>query len=1396
MDNYRGQGNQQQYGWYGQPSAQQQAYDVNQAMQQRYLAQQQQQQQQQQSMRIFQHQVGFRQPFTQNTPQLMSSLQDASQNQQQFVPTPPFAPSFVIPAFVQQRNDRGKFTEAVNNSKTWENNKNKSGPFYDYIVTEGANKENGWLRKIANISMQGRSSNSEVLPYYELYKRCYKGKLTNSRPFYDAFNVNRDSIKYILKKKRKAQSQQRSTDNNIHSLVCTPVSKRKTQQPQQPQYSDPFKAMMGPPQSVERRSSPNEASWKPLYRDEVTPHHLKENQQKMRGELRGKTVMDTPQVEHIMRGMTDIAKGIHHNWKGDRCDMEQIVRVVNNLSGTTKVHRTEAINRLRAVNDRYKQVEKVAQRKRHMGTRHTQNYHAAGIAMTPNLSLSGAEFFIAAVNHSLLKQMGLDPTTDSSVNLSAKATCLTKQVANLAASVINRQLNLMIKANYVFLACDKGNRKGVAHFAKILSFYDREEKRTHTFIIDIDPAGSSDKLASEAIKHSMVQKEVLEHKKLSGQCTDNGGGGTLESFYREMKNIGITTEPYFIANCTLHNLSLAIAVPVEKVLGLGALDKVNCLQMMHSIYDVMNYFGIEVWNTMMKDAMAEIEMDGDPPTKMPQPVTTRWWWLGIAASYVHKYWKVYKRIANNCIAAYPSGRYANKVASSICSLMKEESFFGQVLLIMCYSKYLINPYFDFLQSKGLRSKTAGFNSESVLVCFFLIVQSYESVIDGGWKTHEAFKLLNDHLSQTRWMSYEEEKAHEMKSGKDRGFLKEFETNKKITTKMKKTLEKLLTKNQETQRKMDAIIQKHTKTYCTDLEAIKPNDLSPIMMMFQLETKKNVVSEAGKTSTKVKSRDEKIEDLKQFEPIDEDKFHVWHMAIATRRMKLEWDLEQIKQKMNKELVKLCDIAEDGVDHRKFKTHYKYLFETTDYTSHDVETKLTELKAEINASNGRIEVMEQHLSEQPELPEGEIDTEQDNDNDENNINEISNGIDEENNNNDNNDNVNTNLPPLSAEEIDANYKDELERQTNLFLEMGHRAITEHFKRWANELLIFGIAAEPPIASIIASRIIGQELKHHHTTYLFESTIHKCNIDLNEFIDFIETFNDESSLQEIRNTSYYHTHAEGLKRIADGEKLWDNEEPTVVELRTFIEDVVLGIASNQQFVELAIKDTEHVTVLKRSVAMKSILAITRAHINQSKSRIVEEKIKNHSFQANQHTTGGVKGERIMKAKSKDQDIASRTIVRGSFRSKAYLNVVTDINKSELPGDEERIKRLSTSLMDQGKNNEKLLKESIVNNYNKRKKRTKKMNQVQMRQKPMKTDATTGCITYTGLQSTHIQAVYSEIAARGGTVSNTTNGIRKQTDNLRNLVLAKDGKQYEKSFHPRTNAFSTFFPWSIKLS
>ena len=101
----------------------------------------------------------------------------------------------------------------------------------------------------------------------------------------------------------------------------------------------------------------------------------------------------------------------------------------------------------------------------------------------------------------------------------------------------------------------------------------------------------------------------------------------------------------------------------------------------------------------MQTEMNECNMkDENVPNKLPQPVTTRWWWFGISYDFRIKHWNVYVRIAKATLNIFGSKSCKNIVASNINSLMKGELFKHTAFLKYC-KEFLINPNFDFYRTK-------------------------------------------------------------------------------------------------------------------------------------------------------------------------------------------------------------------------------------------------------------------------------------------------------------------------------------------------------------------------------------------------------------------------------------------------------------------------------------------------------------------------------------------------------------------------------------------------------------------------------------------------------------------------------------------------------------------------
>jgi hypothetical protein len=84
------------------------------------------------------------------------------------------------------------------------------------------------------------------------------------------------------------------------------------------------------------------------------------------------------------------------------------------------------------------------------------------------------------------------------------------------------------KAHAVFLACNKGSRKGVDHLAKVLSWSEETERCVRSVCLDIDGSGGSSENVGDAIDHSL--KKLLDDvERLAGQSHDGGGGGVGDS---------------------------------------------------------------------------------------------------------------------------------------------------------------------------------------------------------------------------------------------------------------------------------------------------------------------------------------------------------------------------------------------------------------------------------------------------------------------------------------------------------------------------------------------------------------------------------------------------------------------------------------------------------------------------------------------------------------------------------------------------------------------------------------------------------------------------------------------------------------------------------------------------
>ncbi len=300
-----------------------------------------------------------------------------------------------------------------------------------------------------------------------------------------------------------------------------------------------------------------------------------------------------------------------------------------------------------------------------------------------------------------------------------------------------------------------GNKKGIDHFVKYLSWLD-DSGKTRVQLLDIDGSLSNTVACAQAIQSSLKKLNLGGRTVvLRGQTTDSGGGGVLETLARELNALSLCTssDEYFVASCGIHCLQLQLANPVKQLIGLGGLGKRNAIQMLHTIYDLQGYLNVDVMKkTMTKaqewaDKYCDKDFVPDDPTNVGDAqfaerynkirkwrtfdpvgkkkwtqisacVLTRWQYTGEAAKYGFENYLVIFKFAQLCINAFPSGNKINKTASDLQSLMMDPIIYSDMCLIHCFHDFYFKKYLDWMmQSKDL-TEECGFQSHQMLATYY------------------------------------------------------------------------------------------------------------------------------------------------------------------------------------------------------------------------------------------------------------------------------------------------------------------------------------------------------------------------------------------------------------------------------------------------------------------------------------------------------------------------------------------------------------------------------------------------------------------------------------------------------------------------------------------------------
>jgi hypothetical protein len=424
----------------------------------------------------------------------------------------------------------------------------------------------------------------------------------------------------------------------------------------------------------------------------------------------------------------------------------------------------------------YKQImEQATSRQKYTGSELGKRLYGAAAALCPQGSLKNLELTIALSHAALLVDSGNEVDISQIATSVPSATSLKEFVLNAAADAMYvASEEILREGSRLFLVADKGALKTAnAHFVKIICWYSLRDKRIKTFNLDTTDSDGSSLDCALAVLHSLARLFGGIDRVIAiifGQATDSGGGGTGYSFQRALTSKGLTApnEVYLASFCTLHCIQLTLAAPVKHVIGEGGIGsdgeyRCNAMQLLHGVYNLQRHHEPKQWELIWKAAFELVGEGQDDEAlllnnenneslagkiRVPAPIMTRWWTIGVCAQFVLQHWATIIAICHGVIQHLNTDQAANKIASGVQALMRTEQVKSDVHLIHAYHSHFLASHFSWLQKgdKELGGKP-GFLNRHIAVRYFLMHEDLCAAYDmEGWKLLPVFAGFRESIA--------------------------------------------------------------------------------------------------------------------------------------------------------------------------------------------------------------------------------------------------------------------------------------------------------------------------------------------------------------------------------------------------------------------------------------------------------------------------------------------------------------------------------------------------------------------------------------------------------------------------------------------------------------------------
>jgi len=361
---------------------------------------------------------------------------------------------------------------------------------------------------------------------------------------------------------------------------------------------------------------------------------------------------------------------------------------------------------------------------------------ATGLSSSPALSNTSATTMFACTIQAFLCEIGLKIPIEKVVAACPSKDTFQAMVHEEGIDVLSLMRH-RIADKPLFFSCDGAN-KNIHHVIKMISFWYLD--RVLTFLLDSDAAIGDNANTADAANVSLKKLDrsidgSIVKVKMTGLCTDAGGGGTRDGLATEMNKLErtINLDQFLVVTCCLHAMNLMMCSPCEKCFGSGGVASRNTIQMLYTCYALQKEFEAEEWQQIWYNACNEPFGE-----RFPAPVYTRWEYIGLSSMKFHDKIDGFQKVSKGLMNSEKTASQKYKISVDLYSLLQEPVLITQNLFLRAYHMNFWQPHFQWLKMIDPVSKVSGFASRHLSTRTFLMHQHLQK-LKVLWSTTEEFE---------------------------------------------------------------------------------------------------------------------------------------------------------------------------------------------------------------------------------------------------------------------------------------------------------------------------------------------------------------------------------------------------------------------------------------------------------------------------------------------------------------------------------------------------------------------------------------------------------------------------------------------------------------------------------